>query len=137
MKTGTCVRMLSVACLLIFTGTLGGAENDAPITHGTIVARVVGPNVPTPDTAIPTTETNSITNFWVTLKVVDVKENFATELKGKTIKLPTSAFSKTLLNQTLPLRLSHSRGRYPGSDYWLTCTSVEISRITANTTPTK
>src|SRR6266446_3895437 len=80
------------------------------VTQGTVVAHIIGPKEPAPDSTLP--KLNGV--FWVTLRVVDVRDNFAVELKGKTIKLPTEPFSKTLLGQTLPIALTHSPGALPG-----------------------
>ncbi|MCD6052684.1 MAG: hypothetical protein K0Q55_4106 [Verrucomicrobia bacterium] len=107
-----------------------GATN-APITQGTIVARIIGPSAPTAQTALPA-KPGHIKNFWVTLHVVDTKDFFASELKGKTIRLPSCAFDSKLLGQILSLRVSHSPGRYEGSDYWLMCTSVAAAHLAAS-----
>ena len=110
--------------------------NGSAVVHGDIIARIVGPSRPTADTSIPSGP-NTISNFWVALEVRDVRNGFAAALKGKTIKLPTCEFASALVGQTLPLRISYSPERFNGSDYWLTCTSVEISRLMAASPATK
>ncbi len=129
---GSLLRLVGALfiCFLLNVVRLAGADQDIPVTYGTIIARIVGPNVPTAETTLPT-KPGSATNYYflVSLKVIDVRDNFAKELKGKTIKLPTSPFSESLLGQTVPLNLSYSPGRYSGSDYWLICTSIDIARF--------
>jgi hypothetical protein len=107
-----------------------GLTTNGPFINGDIIARIIGPHRSTSGTAIPGPP-NSISNFWVTLEVTDVPFGFATELKGRTIRLPTCEFGSALVGQTLPLRISYNPRRLDGSDYWLTCTSIEISRIFA------
>ena len=119
------------AILFVFTGI--SAEAEKPFVHGIIIANVLGPNQPTSETVIPSAP-GTLTNFWVTLKVVDGRDGFGAELKGKTIRLPTGAFSNALIGQTLPLWLSRNAARNEKSEttgYWLTCTSLEISRWVA------
>ncbi len=114
----------------------GLTTNGSAVVHGDIIARIIGPYRPTADTSIRSGP-NTISNFWVTLEVTDVRDGFATALKGKTIKLPTCEFASALVGQTLPLRISYSPGHFNRSDYWLTCTSIEISRLMAALPATK
>jgi hypothetical protein len=123
-------KHLMVLILVFVAAAVGLAADRAPITQGKIIARILGPNVPTRDTVIPP-RPEEITNFFVTLKVVDVVCGFAQELRGKTLKLPTCEFRSEYLGQTLPLLVSYSPGRYAGSDYWLICTSLEIAKTFA------
>ena len=124
------LRKFIVVLLFLHGALLSKGEDGSAITQGTVIAHIVGPNIPTTDSVIPAAP-NHVTNLWVTLKVVGVRDNFAKDLKGKTIRLPTCEFSKSLLGQTIPLRLTHRRARIPSSDYWLLCTSLELSRIFA------
>jgi len=128
--TGSLLLICLIVAALVFAPSEQNAAPNAPITHGTIVARVIGPNAPTAKTALPT-QPGHVTNFWVTLEVVDTKSDFAQELKGKTIRLPSSTFDPKMLGQTLALRVTHSPGRYEGSDYWLMCTSVAAAHMVA------
>ena len=114
----------------------GLTTNGTAVVHGDIIAHIIGPHQPTADTRI-LSGPNTIPNFWVTLEVRDVRDGFAAALKGRTIKLPTCEFASALVGQTLPLRISYSPGRFDGSDYWLTCTSIEISRLIAASPATK
>jgi hypothetical protein len=121
---------------LATNGSVAVAAPQPPIAHGDIIARIIGPHLPTPSTAISSAP-NTIPNFWVTLEVTGIRDGFASELKGKTIRLPTCEFDAALVGQTLPLRISCSPGRSQGSDYWLTCTSIDMSRWVAAASGTK
>ena len=127
---------VAVTSALTTNAPVAVAGSGLPITHGDIIARIVGPHRPTPDTTIPSGP-NTISNFWVTLEVTDVRDGFAAELRGRTIRLPTCEFDAALVGQTLPLRISHSPGRFHGSDYWLTCTSIGISSWVATPSATR
>jgi hypothetical protein len=120
----------------VATNTAVTAEESSPVGAGIIIARIVGPHRPTPATVIPS-DADKITNFWVSLEVLDVRDGFAVELRGQTISLPTCEFDGALLGQTLPLRLYYRPGGFDGLDYWLTCTSLEISRLLAGLLTTK
>ena len=118
---------------------LAGVQADTNIvfTHGVITARIVGPYQPTPETVIPSPP-GIVTNFWVTLDVVDVRDGFASDLKGKTIKLPTTSFDQTLVGSIVPMTITKRVGDEE-KPYWLTCTSVGISvwRAEAETSANK
>ena len=134
MHTNNLLAKLAFGALLVVISLLACSEGGPAITQGTIIARLMGPNQPTTETALPASA-GTVTNFLVALKVVDVRDNFAKELKGKTIRLQTCEFSKSLLGKTVALRVSHSRGRYPGSNYWLVCTSIQAARLGASERP--
>ncbi|HXJ12736.1 MAG TPA: hypothetical protein VNH19_10730 [Candidatus Limnocylindrales bacterium] len=97
-------------------------------TRGIVLAKILGPNDLTPDTAAKKTfDTNEVVYFWTTIKVVEADEKFGKELEGKTLKLMTGYFDKKLIGKTLPLQLYFVQEERGEKIYRFECTEVNTS----------
>jgi len=76
--------------------------------HGIVIAKIVGPSGPTPETAEPHPK-GTEAYFLTTIEITDVRNGFLAELKGKKRFVRTGLFDKNLIGKTLPLMVTSHR----------------------------
>jgi hypothetical protein len=78
---------------------------DYAFTHGIVFAKIFGPNKATPETVEPGSG-GDWGYFYTTIGIVDVKDGFGSELKGKRLLVRTGTFDELLIGKTVPLKVT-------------------------------
>lgn len=100
-------------------------------TVGIVSALIIGPSESTPETLWEKWKPGQVTNFWTTIKIVDVKKDLNPALKWRTIKVLTLPFPKKLLGQTVNLRLRHYNPPVDGMEFRFPCSDLNDAFLSA------
>lgn len=99
--------LIAISCLAL------AAHADYIFENGIVIAKIIGPSKPTPETLEPGPG-GKWGYFYTTIEIVDVKNGFVKELKGKKKQVRTGSFDKNLIGKTMPLRVT-SRKKHADS----------------------
>ena len=105
------MRNILYPVILFLTVCIPHAAFAADIfDHGIVIAKIVGPSDPTPETAEPHLK-GAEEYFLTTIEITDVRNGFLKELKGEKRLVRTGSFDKNLIGKTLPLMVTSRRNQ--------------------------